>query len=34
MSKIVKYLVLVAVIVVSAFSIFHVVNNRREGQED
>jgi len=34
MGKLVKYLVLVAVIVISAFSIYHVVSNRRQANQD
>lgn len=34
MGKIVKYIVLVAVIVISAFSIYHVVSNRRQANQD
>ncbi len=33
MGKAIKYLVLLAVIVISAFSIYHVVNNRRHAAE-
>jgi len=34
MSKLVKYIVLVAVIVISAFSIYHVVSTRRQNNQD
>lgn len=34
MGKLVKYLVLVAVIVISAFSIYHVVSSRRQANQD
>lgn len=34
MGKIIKYIVLIAVVVISAFSIYHVINNRRQAEQD
>lgn len=34
MGKVVKYIVLVAVIIISAFSIYHVVSNRRKSEAE